>query len=70
MNTIDATPQLHWATVPHWSCTATHRLTRLIRTNAKGQENFRNVIYGKQSLTEAGPGLDAASASPIDAQAA
>jgi hypothetical protein len=28
----------------------------LIRTKTKGQENFVNVIYGKQSLIDAGAG--------------
>jgi hypothetical protein len=34
----------------------------LIRTKTKGQENFVNVIYGKQSLIDAGAGPGAATA--------
>jgi hypothetical protein len=40
------------------------QVNALIRTNTKGQEIFVNVIYGKQSLTDAGRGL-AAATTPI-----
>ena len=55
MNTIDATPQLSLGDRATLVLQHYPQVNAPIRTNTKGQEIFVNVIYGKQSLTDAGP---------------
>ena len=60
MNTIDAKPQTSLGDSVTLVRRSYPEVNALIRTNPKCQENFVNVIYGKQSLINADLPLPAA----------